>query len=183
MPRNETKTSHVLHRFVAYRDSKLVEDLTDKYKNLKWRMQRSVEEMAALGLEIKEADIFPVWSGKVYDDNGNGIVLFDLNSDRNVRAERDALLDAVRTLKLEAETAKLKAARPANDTVRLAAEQAVTSFGGKDGTFNAAGFGQAISRIAGVSNSMDGKVVRAVLAGRPDVVPLRGSHYKLIDVA
>lgn len=69
-----------------------------------------------------------------------------------------------------------------NDLVRLAMDRAVKAFGDKgDGLFNAAGFGLAIHRLAGVTGGMDGHVVRAVLTGRPDVKPEPdGSHYRRV---
>lgn len=70
------------------------------------------------------------------------------------------------------------------DTVNMAMRQACESFGGEvDGLFNAAGFGQALARIAGVSSPIDGKVVEAILCGRHDVVQLSGgAHYKMIEI-
>lgn len=75
-----------------------------------------------------------------------------------------------------------------NDTIRLAMEQAADNFmaveGPRDGVFNAAGFAQAIARIAGVSPGPDGRLVRAMLSGRDDVEPLSGgAHYRLLEVA
>jgi hypothetical protein len=67
-----------------------------------------------------------------------------------------------------------------NDVVRLAALQAADDFGGHDGTFNAAGFGQALCRIAGVDSSLDGRIVRALLFGRTDIEPLHGAHYRAL---
>lgn len=68
-----------------------------------------------------------------------------------------------------------------NDAVRLAALQAADEFGGKDGTFNAAGFSTALCRIAGVKSSLDGRVVRALLCGRTDIEPLHGgAHYRAL---
>jgi len=58
---------------------------------------------------------------------------------------------------------------------------ACDQFGGTDGTFNAAGFSLAFCRLAGVLGAMDGKVVRAILSGRPDCVLLPGgAHFRLL---
>lgn len=66
-----------------------------------------------------------------------------------------------------------------NDLVRLAMERAVKSFGGKN-MFNAAGFSNALTYLAGVNGVIDGEIVRVILAGRKDVRPLfGGGHYQL----
>lgn len=69
-----------------------------------------------------------------------------------------------------------------NDLVRLVVDRAVRRFGDKgDGLFNAAGFGIELAKAAGVSGSVDGQIVRAILTGRPDVRPdADGSHYRRI---
>lgn len=68
-----------------------------------------------------------------------------------------------------------------NDTVGLAAHQAAKAFGGNEGIFNAAGFGIALMRIAGLSGVMDGYLVRAVLSGRRDIEVLHGgAHFRLL---
>lgn len=68
------------------------------------------------------------------------------------------------------------------DVVRLAMLDAVVAFGhgGPPGVFNAAGFGLAFCRRAGVQGSLDGKLVRAILSGRSDVKVLAGgAHFRL----
>jgi hypothetical protein len=68
-----------------------------------------------------------------------------------------------------------------NDFVRRACEDAVTSFGGQDGIFNSAGFGVAFRKLAGVTQTLDGKYVRAILLGRKDVDLLSGgAHFRLL---
>ena len=71
-----------------------------------------------------------------------------------------------------------------NDLIRLAMEHAVRDFGDKgDGIFNAAGLSDAICKLAGVRGALDGKVVRAILTGRPDVELLKGGcHYRMLSV-
>lgn len=68
-----------------------------------------------------------------------------------------------------------------NDFIRLVAERAVDNFGGRqDGMFNAAGFSTSLRKMSGVEQTLDGKMVRAVLAGRPDIEPLAGGcHFRL----
>ena len=68
-----------------------------------------------------------------------------------------------------------------NDLISLAIRQAIELFGPRgDGVFNAAGFSTAFIRLAGVTDSLDGKVVRAMLCGRSDVeVLLGGAHFRL----
>lgn len=70
---------------------------------------------------------------------------------------------------------------PAYDLVHLAMRQAADAFGGSDGTFNAAGFSIAMTRISGLNGSvLDGHMVRAILCGRQDVVILPGgAHFQL----
>jgi len=68
-----------------------------------------------------------------------------------------------------------------NDLVHDAILEAVEAFGGTDGTFNLAGFGTAVARMAGVVRSVDGLVCRVILAGRSDCTPLPGgAHYRLL---
>lgn len=70
-----------------------------------------------------------------------------------------------------------------NDLVRLAMERAVHAFDRthKNHVFNAACFSAEFCRLAEVSNNLDGKLVRAILAGRPDVEVLHGgAHYRLV---
>lgn len=52
-------------------------------------------------------------------------------------------------------------------------------FGGSDGTFNAAGFGVAFMRRAGLRNGLDGIVVFTMLSGRDDVESLGGGYYRM----
>ena len=67
-----------------------------------------------------------------------------------------------------------------NDLVRLACERACESFGSPH-TFNAASFASAMADLAGVRDRLDGKYVRALLAGRDDIIPLSGgAHYNLV---
>lgn len=69
-----------------------------------------------------------------------------------------------------------------NDVTRLAMEQAARAFG-KDGrVFNGANFSSALCRIANVRGSIDGLLVRTILAGRADCKLMSGgSHYQLVD--
>jgi len=69
-----------------------------------------------------------------------------------------------------------------NDLIALAAYMATEYYGGKnDGTFNAAGFSQALTKLAGVNSTIDGRIVRVILTGRPDIKVLEGGcHYRLI---
>lgn len=67
-----------------------------------------------------------------------------------------------------------------NDVVRLVCERAAQSFGGNDGMFNAAGFSNAMARIADCRGGLDGRMVRAILCGRSDVaVCSSDAHYRL----
>jgi hypothetical protein len=67
------------------------------------------------------------------------------------------------------------------DLVRRAMENAARSYGeGK--LFNAAGFSQEFTRLAGVSTQLDGHIVRAILSGRPDVIHLPGGAHFLLRV-
>ena len=68
-----------------------------------------------------------------------------------------------------------------NDVIRLAAEQSAKRFGGNDGTFNAANFANTMRRIGDVQQTLDGKMVRTILAGRRDVDVLAGNHYRLAN--
>lgn len=73
--------------------------------------------------------------------------------------------------------------KPNNGTIRKAMQIAAEAFGLKSGTFNAAGFSNALCKIAGTDGIVDGKVVRAILSGRDDVEFLRpgDSHYRFRD--
>jgi hypothetical protein len=66
-----------------------------------------------------------------------------------------------------------------NDMLRFTMEKAAQRFGGGDGTFNAANFSNALRETSGVAQTLDGKMVRALMVGRPDVRVLPGSHYRL----
>jgi hypothetical protein len=66
-----------------------------------------------------------------------------------------------------------------NDFVGLVIERAVEAFGGKkDGVFNAACFSTALSKMSAVNQTLDGRMVRALLCGRRDVEVLPGGHYR-----
>lgn len=66
------------------------------------------------------------------------------------------------------------------DLVHIAMSRAADNFGGKPGVFNGAGFSQELSKLAGVSHGIDGRLVEVILCGRCDVVQLSGgSHYRL----
>jgi hypothetical protein len=66
-----------------------------------------------------------------------------------------------------------------NDVMRLAIDKACMSFGGTDGMFSAAGFASAIRKMSDTEGLLDGNVVRLLLTGRNDVIPLHdGCHYK-----
>ena len=68
-----------------------------------------------------------------------------------------------------------------NDVVHLAMMQAAGDFSAST-TFNAACFSRCLTRIAGVSGVIDGLVVAAIMAGRTDVVRLKGgAHYQLLE--
>jgi len=71
-----------------------------------------------------------------------------------------------------------------NDMVRLAMERAVRAYGDKgDGLFNSASFSIALTKMAGLeSSTVDGHLVRVILAGRSDVQPVgaRGDYYRLL---
>ena len=69
------------------------------------------------------------------------------------------------------------------DLVKLAMNRASQRFGGGDNVFNGANFSGAFCELAGVASGLDGKVVEAILCGRPDCIQLSGgSHYKMIEV-
>ncbi len=71
-----------------------------------------------------------------------------------------------------------------NDLIRLAASRACDSFGGNDGTFNAAGFSQEFIKMSPTSNQIDGHIVRMMLTGRPDIQVLKGdAHFRLVQSA
>jgi hypothetical protein len=69
-----------------------------------------------------------------------------------------------------------------NDLVALAMERAVQRFGGSRGTFNAACFSSEMMKLAGLNGCIDGHLVRAILAGRDDVMPsgMFDGHYTLL---
>ncbi len=67
-----------------------------------------------------------------------------------------------------------------HDNVYLAMIQASQNFGGSDGVFNSAGFGSALRKNAGLKGGLDGRLVRSILSGRPEVQPLRGGcHWQV----
>lgn len=68
-----------------------------------------------------------------------------------------------------------------NDLIRLAMERAVRRFGERgDDIFNAAGFSKAMMDLAGLRGVIDGHLVRAMLAGRADVIPHGDAHFTLV---
>lgn len=68
-----------------------------------------------------------------------------------------------------------------NDLIRLAIDRACESMGGSDGLFSAAGFSCKFCDLLPTDTTLDGHVVRALLTGRNDVMPLPdGSHYRRI---
>ena len=69
------------------------------------------------------------------------------------------------------------------DLVRLAMERAAERFGGTDRTFNTAGFSLEFTDLAGmVTRGLDGKLVQAILSGRPDVEEIRGgAHFRILE--
>jgi hypothetical protein len=69
-----------------------------------------------------------------------------------------------------------------NDVIRLICEQACLEFGVAD-TFNGASFASVLARIAGCEGRIDGKYVRTLLSGRPDIEVLEGhSHFRLMSL-
>ena len=67
-----------------------------------------------------------------------------------------------------------------NDLVALAIHRACEKFGSRD-VFNGACFSHALTGLAGLKDPIDGRLVRAILTGRTDVVPMEGgSHYRRI---
>jgi hypothetical protein len=71
-----------------------------------------------------------------------------------------------------------------NDFISLVIDRAIESFGGKnDGMFNAACFSTALASMSGVNQTLDGRMVRAILCGRQDVEVLRGGcHYRALGI-
>lgn len=72
------------------------------------------------------------------------------------------------------------------DMIRVVAEGAVRSFGPKksDGIFQASNFACAFREVTGIQVTLDGQVVRAMLSGRRDIVPLAGgATYRLVSAA
>jgi hypothetical protein len=66
-----------------------------------------------------------------------------------------------------------------SDLISWMMVRAADKFGGNDGTFNAAGFSSAWKEITGLQSGLDGRAVRAMLHGRPDVDALAGgAHFK-----
>ena len=67
-------------------------------------------------------------------------------------------------------------AEPWDDLVGAAAREAARRFGGDDGMFNAAGFSEAMRTYC--AQTLDGKMVGAILSGRSDITPRGPSHYR-----
>jgi hypothetical protein len=68
-----------------------------------------------------------------------------------------------------------------NDMMRYAMEKAAKTFGGSDGMFNLACLSNSITRICGIKGVIDGEILRCLLVGRNDVLPLSGgAHFRLI---
>lgn len=68
------------------------------------------------------------------------------------------------------------------DLVRLAMNRAAERFDPRDLVFNAANFSHAFMELAGLEGSLDGRIVEAMLCGRPDCEQLSGgSHYIIIE--
>lgn len=64
--------------------------------------------------------------------------------------------------------------------IHLAASQAARDFGQHDGTFNLAGFGSRLARLAGIASAVDGTLCRAILNGQPGIEILSGgSHFRI----
>lgn len=84
-------------------------------------------------------------------------------------------------VKCEAERALASLGAPptSRDTVRDAMERAAERFGGPDGVFSGAGFSNALMHAAGLSGAVDGRLVRAILAGRCDVQDRGNGHYQI----
>ena len=69
-----------------------------------------------------------------------------------------------------------------NDLIRLACERACDRFGAAD-TFNGSSFAAVFAELSGCEGRIDGKYVRAILTGRPDVEVLHGSsHFRLLSL-
>jgi len=67
-----------------------------------------------------------------------------------------------------------------NDLVHFVCYLALRRFGVGD-TFNAAGFAAAWAEVTGIGERLDGRHVRAMLTGRPDIEILGGeSHFRLL---
>lgn len=65
---------------------------------------------------------------------------------------------------------------PWGDLVGAAAQEAARRFGGEDGVFSAAGFSTEMREHC--AQTLDGKMVRAILSGRSDVIPHGPAHYR-----
>lgn len=89
-------------------------------------------------------------------------------------ADRAKMTDAARVA-----LASLGAPPTSRDTVRDAMERAAERFGGPDGVFSGAGFSNALMHAAGLSGAVDGRLVRAILAGRCDVQDRGNGHYQI----
>lgn len=79
----------------------------------------------------------------------------------------------------------------ANDTIRLAMEQAADGHGAKDRSFNARRFWEAFREIAGIMDTeaeilpdvqrIIPRMVRAMLSGRADVELCPGGIYRIVQ--
>jgi len=68
-----------------------------------------------------------------------------------------------------------------NDMIRFAMERAAISFGGDNKDFTAAGFSNACRGLSSCEQTLDGRMVAFILAGRKDVVRLEGGcHYRIV---
>lgn len=70
-----------------------------------------------------------------------------------------------------------------NDMIHYAMQRAVKTFGDKgDNIFSNACLSSELCKITNISGVIDGEIIKAITAGRPDVEPLSGgSHFKLIE--
>jgi hypothetical protein len=69
-----------------------------------------------------------------------------------------------------------------NDLVALAVDRATELYGKqfRDGVFTAATFSKAITDLAGLNATIDGRLVRVILSGRPDVDCLGEGMYRRV---
>lgn len=69
-----------------------------------------------------------------------------------------------------------------NDLLRLAMEQAAELFDHNGNLFCAAGLSDRLTKMGRLDACVDGKLIRVLLTGRPDVIPLPdGSMYQLLN--